>query len=63
MSVVVLLMIGGWVATLSMIGFCALKESGKLPSIHRRIGLWLEASAPQFRMPEERLRTERKDAI
>jgi len=63
MSLVVMLMIGGWVATLTMIGFCALKESGKLLRIHRHIGLWLETSAPQFRMPEESLRTERKDAI
>ena len=58
MSFVVMLMIGGWLATLSMIGFCALKESGKLVEIHKRIGLWLETSAPQFRMPEERLRAE-----
>jgi hypothetical protein len=56
MSFVVMLMIGGWLATLSMIGFCALKESGKLVEIHKRIGLWLETSAPH--MPEESLRTE-----
>lgn len=63
MSLVVMLMIGGWVATLSVIGFCALNESGKLLKMHKRMGLWLETSAPQFRMPEEGIRAERSDAL
>lgn len=63
MSLVVMLMIGGWVATLSVIGFCALNESGKLLKMHKRMGLWLETSAPQFRMPEEGVRAERSDAL
>jgi len=41
MSTVVMLMIFGWSATLGMIGFCALKESGKLSGVRRQIALWL----------------------
>jgi len=45
MSTVVMLMIFGWSATLGMIGFCALKESGKLLRIRRQIALWLYSPA------------------
>jgi hypothetical protein len=44
MSVVVMLMIGGWTTTICMFAFCALKESGKLLRIRRRMALWLDAS-------------------
>ncbi len=44
MSVVVMLMIGGWTTTLCMFAFCALKESGKLLKIRRRMALWLDDS-------------------
>ncbi len=44
MSFVMMLMIGGWVATLSMVGVCALKESGKLLLIRKRTALWLYSS-------------------
>ncbi|MGA8300440.1 MAG: hypothetical protein WB817_13230 [Terriglobales bacterium] len=46
MSVVVMLMIGGWTVTLSMIGVCALRDSGKLPELRRRIALWLLENSP-----------------
>jgi hypothetical protein len=46
MSLVVKLMIGGWITTFAMIGFFALKESGKLIKIRKRMALWLESSAP-----------------
>ncbi|MGH9501828.1 MAG: hypothetical protein ACRD20_03165 [Terriglobales bacterium] len=42
MSVVLKLMIGGWVTTFVMIGVCALNQSGKLLRIHQRLGQWLE---------------------
>ena len=45
MSLVVKLLIGGWGITLTMIGLCALNESGKLLLLHKRIGQWLEALA------------------
>jgi hypothetical protein len=61
MSLFVKLMIGGWTTAFAMFGLCALKESGKLLEIHKRIGLWLEASAPRFSMPEERLQREGED--
>jgi len=44
MSVVMMLMIGGWAATFSLVGICALNESGKLHRIRRRLALWLDAS-------------------
>lgn len=45
MFLVNVLMVGGWVVTLSMIGLCALNESGKMLKIRRRLALWLDASA------------------
>jgi hypothetical protein len=56
MSIIVMLMIGGWSATLSMIAVCALNESGKLRQIRRHTALWIDSSlraaAPA---PEENL--------
>ena len=62
MSIVVMLMIGGWVTTFAMYGFFALDESGKLLEIREHVALWLETLAAQVRMPEEGLQAEREDA-
>ncbi|MGA7560751.1 MAG: hypothetical protein WCF61_14150 [Terriglobales bacterium] len=61
MSLFVKLMIGGWSTAFAMFGLYALKESGKLLEIHKRIGLWLETSAPRFNTPEESLEPEGED--
>jgi hypothetical protein len=61
MSLFVTLMIGGWTTAIAMIGFCALKESGTLLRIHKRIGLWLETSAPRLSVPKGSLQPERED--
>jgi hypothetical protein len=45
MSQIVMLIITGWIATIVMIGFFALSESGKLREIRKRIALWRELSA------------------
>ncbi|MFZ3339625.1 MAG: hypothetical protein WA609_01610 [Terriglobales bacterium] len=59
MSLVIMLMIGGWVTTLSMVGICALNESGKLRTIRRRLALWLLANpAGPVGAPQEGLRPE-----
>jgi hypothetical protein len=44
MSVVVMLIILGWSAVFAMLGFYALKESGKLMKMRRRLALWLDDS-------------------
>ncbi|MGA7684166.1 MAG: hypothetical protein WCC32_00860 [Terriglobales bacterium] len=44
MSIITMLIIGGWSATLSMIAVCALKESGKLRQIRRHAALWIDSS-------------------
>jgi hypothetical protein len=46
MSLVVKLIISGWLTTFATIGFCALNESGTLRNIGKRMALWLETSAP-----------------
>jgi hypothetical protein len=46
MSLFVKLMIGGWITTFVMFGFCALHESGRMLKIRKRIALWLEPSVP-----------------
>jgi hypothetical protein len=46
MSIVVKLMIAGWTGTFAMIGFFALKESGKLLRIRQRVASWLQSSDP-----------------
>jgi hypothetical protein len=59
MSITVKLIIAGWVTTFAMIGFFALKESGKLRKIRRRISSWREASASSaVNAPEQSLRSE-----
>jgi hypothetical protein len=58
MSFAVKLIIGAWLTTLVMIGFCALNESGRLLKIRKLIALWLEASASAVHPPEEDLRPE-----
>ena len=64
MSVVVMLMIGGWITTLSMVGVCALHDSSKLLKIRRRVALWLlETSTTQARIREEELQPERGNAV
>jgi len=42
MSIVVIVMIFGWSTCFAMFGFCALKESGKLLNVRRRVALWLD---------------------
>ena len=51
MSIVVILMIGGWTSTLLMIGACALHESGKLRHLRRRTALWLDNSLIEISEP------------
>lgn len=62
MSIIVKLIITGWITTFAMIGFFALKESGKLRKIRRRISSWWEASASSSAVsaPEQSLRSEDK---
>jgi len=64
MSLVAKLMIGGWITTLTMIGFCALNESGKLHKIGKRIRLWLETLAPAARSsnPTQEMRPDGRQA-
>jgi hypothetical protein len=62
MSLFVTLMIGGWTTAIAVIGFYALKESGTLLRIHKRIGVWLETSAPRLGVSEESLQPQREDA-
>ena len=64
MSIVVMLMIGGWIATLSMVGVCALHESGQWLKIRRRIALWLlQPSTAPVRGREEGLQPESENAV
>ena len=42
MSIVVMLMIFGWSTCFAMVGFCALKDSGKLRRVRRSMALWLD---------------------
>jgi hypothetical protein len=55
MFFVSVLMVGAWVVTLSMIGVCALNESGKLLKIRRHLALWLDASAVASARAEQSL--------
>jgi hypothetical protein len=61
MSIVVELMIGGWIGTICMITFFALSESGQLTRIRKRVATWVENSAPVVTMPEENSQAERED--
>ena len=53
MSLFVKLMITGWTTALVMFGFFALRESGKLAKIGKRIVLRLETSTRPIRTREE----------
>jgi hypothetical protein len=67
MSPVVKLMIGGWLATFAMIGFCALAESGKLVKLEIRLVSWLESLLEIMNariariVPGESLQSDRED--
>lgn len=61
MSAFAMLMIGGWTSAIVMFGVCALKESGKLLEIHKRIRLWLESLATRLSAPEESAQPEREN--
>ncbi len=61
MSVFAMLMIGGWTTAVAMFGLCAVKESGKLLEIHKRIGLWVETSASRLTIGQTNLQSERRD--
>ena len=64
MSIVVKLMIGGWITTLTMIGVCALHESGRLLKIRKRMAMWLDSSPYEVvRGREEGLQPERESAV
>jgi hypothetical protein len=54
MSSIVKLMIGGWAATLAMIGYCALNESGRLFNLRKPIASLLEPSTPGIVRSRER---------
>lgn len=62
MSIVIVVMIAGWTTTLAMIGFFALKESGKLLKIRERVALWLAGLAAVVRPGEEDLDPESESA-
>jgi hypothetical protein len=62
MSLFLKLMVGGWSTAFAMFGFLALKESGKLLEIHKRIGLWLETLTSPVSTPGESLQTDNEDA-
>jgi hypothetical protein len=53
MSLFVKLMITGWTTALVMFGFFALRESGKLAKIGKRIALRLETSTRPIPTREE----------
>jgi hypothetical protein len=59
MSIVMEVIIGGWMTTFAMFGFLALAESGKLLKIRNRMALWLESAATAVRNEPE---LEREDA-
>jgi hypothetical protein len=46
MSLIQMLIIGGWSSAGALIGFCALKESGTLLKIRVRLAEWLLSSQP-----------------
>jgi hypothetical protein len=58
MSPFVKLMIGSWSSAIALIGYFALKESGVLLQICRRVVLWLETE----HTPGESVFSEREDA-
>jgi hypothetical protein len=63
MSVVMLVIIGGWVSTFVMFGLFALHESGKLAKIRKHLSSWLEIPVKvRVPMPEKSLLPDRDDA-
>jgi hypothetical protein len=44
----IVMMIAGWITTIGMIGFCALNESSKLPTIPKGLAASLETAPPSF---------------
>ena len=44
----IVMIIAGWIATIGMIGFCALNESSKLPTIPKGHAAWLKTAPPSF---------------
>jgi len=46
MSVVIKLLVGGWIVEGALVALCALNQSGGLIKIHKRVGEWLRAVAP-----------------
>ena len=53
MSVVVKLIVGGWITMFAIVGVCALSESGELVRVHKRIGQWLTSASAVIGEPEE----------
>lgn len=62
MSFFAKLMIGGWLTTFAMFGFCALNESGKLRIVRQCVASWMETLASVVRASEESTQPEREDA-
>jgi hypothetical protein len=64
MSLFMGLMIGGWTAAAAMFAFFALKESGQLLRIRRRMALWLYQPASQAIVSlEHGFEAESEDAV
>ncbi|HTZ95643.1 MAG TPA: hypothetical protein VMB18_04555 [Terriglobales bacterium] len=47
MSIVMKLMVSGWILEGALVALCALNQSGELIKLHERIGQWLKASGPR----------------
>jgi|HubBroStandDraft_2_1064218.scaffolds.fasta_scaffold1105663_1 hypothetical protein len=63
MSLFPKLMIGGWLTTFAMIGYCAACESGRLVRLRERIEWWLDTlKTPVADTPEEGLQPEFEEA-
>jgi hypothetical protein len=61
MSIVDEIIVGGWMTASGLIGFYAMRESGKLLRIRKRIALWLD-DADTVRPTEESLLIGNEDA-
>jgi len=59
MSLFVKLMIASWTIAIAMVGCCALRQSGKLLKIRKRMASWRETSAT--RTSEGSLEAESED--
>ena len=47
MSVVMKIIMSGWIIEGAFVGLCALNQSGELIKIHQRVGEWLQAVGPR----------------